>query len=50
MYLAKHININVPVIVLLLSTIVLSTLAFSRTTAVSEGHKVTSNLITIVTI
>ena len=43
MYLPKHNNINLPVIVLLLSMIVLSTLSSSRATAVNEGHKVTSN-------
>ena len=47
MYLFKH-NINLPVIVLLLSIIVLSTLSTSRAIAVSEEHIVTSNLVTIV--
>ena len=47
MYLVKYNDINLPVIVLLLSMIVLSTLSSSRATAVSEEHNVTSNLITI---
>ena len=47
MYLVKHNNINLPVIVLLLSMIVLSILSSSRVTAVSEEHIVTSNLVTI---
>ena len=47
MYLVKHNNINLPVIVLLLSMIFLLTLSSSRATAVSVGHKVTSNLVTI---
>ena len=47
MYLVKYNDINLPVIVLLLSMIVLSTLSSSRATAVSEEHKVTSNLGTI---
>ena len=47
MYLDKHNDINLPVIVLLLLMIVLSTLSSSRATAVSEGNKITSNLITI---
>ena len=47
MYLVKHNNINLPVIVLLLSMIVSSILSSSRVTAVSEEHKVTSNLVTI---
>ena len=47
MYLLKYNDINLPVIVLLLSMIVLSILSSSRVTAVSEEHKVTSNLITI---
>ena len=47
MYLVKDNDINLTVIVLLLSVMVLSTLSSSRTTAVSE---VTSNLITIVII
>ena len=45
-YLAKHNNINLPGIVLLLSTIALSTRSSSRATAVSEGHIVSSNLVT----
>ena len=44
MYLVKHNDINLPVIVLLLSMIVLSTLSSS---AISEEHKVASNLGTI---
>ena len=45
MYLAKHNDINLPTIVLLLAMIVLSTLSSSRATtiSISEGHKVTSN-------
>ena len=45
MYLTKHNDITLPVIVLLMST-----LFSSRVTAVSEGHKITSNLLTIVII
>ena len=43
MYLTKHNDIISPVIVLLLSVIVLSTLSSSGATAVSEEHKVISN-------
>ena len=50
MYLVKHNDINLPIIVLLLSMIVLSILSSSMATAVNEGHEVTSNLITIVII
>ena len=41
MHLANYNDVNIP-----LSMIVLSTISFSRATAVSEGHKVTSILIT----
>ena len=47
MYLVKHNDINLPVIVLLLSMIVLSILSSSKATAVNEGHIVTSDLVTI---